>query len=410
MSARWLLRSSESGKNFNKLQVIRSNWVDVDAEQAVSLLRGAFPSSTHADEAANALLGTSHHSFQAHAIEVKEAGDLVALAFAKRINFRCDSLEIPALTVGPVAVDSDFQGRGFGRLLMEGINELAHSIPVEAIYLQGIPNFYERFGYIPMTYKSKLRISLDSVDNDVGRVDVRPAASSDIPALSAIFSELTNRISGAACRNESHWNWLLGPAVRSWYFQSPQVVALNGELVGYFCIDRSNPERVREAVYRPDACSASALLCGVKKYLDGRDVSHVEVMTWRGSPLYQQSLFRTCAQFVEFAPHTGGQIIKLLNPEATVRAVLSARLNASSGGLAVTSCDDSLEIAFGPEKLRINSKSLMIWLLGVMPPEWLFNRGDIVLDPNARMPLSPAFSRLLQPLSTGVFVFQGDNL
>lgn len=376
----------------------------------MSLLRAAFPSSTHADEAANALLGGPQTSFDIHSIELREAGDLVALAFAKRLKLRCDRKELSALSVGPVAVDPARHGRGLGRQLMARVDELAHSLGVEAIYLQGIPGFYQRFGYVPMLPKCKLRIELDSVADYPGKVNTRPALSSDIPALSAIYSQLTEGVSAVACRDDSHWNWLLGPASRSWYFQSPQIVELEGEPIGYFCVDRLMPERVRELAYRVDAGSILAFVFGLKAHLRARGVSHAELMTWRGSPIYQQTLFRLNTQFFELAPSSGGQIIKPLSPATTVRSVLSTRGSVSGGVPLVRSSGDAIEITLGAETVYVRLKSLMLWLFGVMSVESLISRGDISPGRGSTLPLSSAFSRILRSASTGAFVFQGDNL
>ncbi len=383
---------------------------EVDAERAVSLLRAAFPFSTHADEAANALLGSRQIDFDISAVEVEVDQDLVAVALAKRVKIQLDGVEVNALTVGPVAVDPAFQGRGVGRLLMGGVDELARSLPVEATYLQGIPNFYHRFGYVPMLSKSKCRIELKSVGDYPGRVNIRPALFSDIPAISAIYSQLTRGLSGAACRDHRDWRWLLGPAARSWYFQNPQIVEVNGEVVGYFCVDRCAPERVREAVYRVDEASIFAFIFGLKTHLRVSGISHAELMTWRSSPLYQKILFRMTSQFVESSSASGGQLIKLRAPAAIVQSILSARSPELKDAFRINFFEDAICISFGPEKVLVKLRSLMVWLLGVMSFEELLKRGDISLISGAHRLLSPEFSRVLRSRSEAVFVFQGDNL
>ena len=115
-------------------------------------------------------------------------------------------------------------------------------------------------------------------------------------------------------------------------------------------------------------------------------------------------------QFFEFAPSSGGQVIKPLTPVTTVRSVLSTRGSASEGVPLVRSSGDAIEITLGAETVLVRMSSLLLWLLGVMSVESLIDRGDISPGRGSTLPLSSAFSRILRSASTGVFVFQGDNL
>lgn len=396
--------------NLASLEVTFQNSSGVCREQAICLLQEAFPFSTHAEEAERALLSSAHPGVNIFVVEVKQAGKLVGLAFAKQVTIRFDLITLKALTVGPLAVAPTSQGRGVGRVLMGGIDNLARSLSIEAVYLQGIPNFYQRFGYVPMLAKSKLIIELASIDYRYDTINVRHAVRADTQSLSSIYSALACGVSGAAFRDDACWHWLLGPAALSWYFQSPQVVELAGQPIGYFCVDRLSPVRVREFVGQTDPDAIWALMQGLKMHLENSGASHAEVMTWRESPLYNQSMFQMNAQFVEYGPMSGGQVIKLTDPESTVRAVLSARLGGVENDLIVESSGDLIIVTLGSEKAFVRLKSIVLWMLGVMPLESMISRGDISFDRKAKRSVTPQFLQLLRSSMGRVFVFQGDNL
>lgn len=53
----------------------------------------------------------------------------------------------PALMLGPLAVDPDHQGRGFGKALMRYSLEAAKAQGHQAVILVGDPEYYEPFGF-----------------------------------------------------------------------------------------------------------------------------------------------------------------------------------------------------------------------------------------------------------------------
>jgi len=57
---------------------------------------------------------------------------------------------VPVLVLSPVGVRPDLQGQGIGDALIRGaLAELERTRPEPAVFLEGIPSYYPRFGFRP---------------------------------------------------------------------------------------------------------------------------------------------------------------------------------------------------------------------------------------------------------------------
>jgi predicted N-acetyltransferase YhbS len=78
----------------------------------------------------------------------KEQGQVVGCIFFTRLSFGCP---VKAFMLSPVAVDTDFQGKGVGQQLINfGIKRL-RELGVELIFTYGDPSYYSKVGfeYVP---------------------------------------------------------------------------------------------------------------------------------------------------------------------------------------------------------------------------------------------------------------------
>jgi len=84
--------------------------------------------------------------------------DLVAVRNGEIVgNIVCDrsiietdnSATVAVLSLGPVSVLPEFQGKGIGSALIEEVKKLAPNLGYDAILLFGDPDFYSRLGFIP---------------------------------------------------------------------------------------------------------------------------------------------------------------------------------------------------------------------------------------------------------------------
>lgn len=102
------------------------------------------------------------------------------------------------------------RGMGYGaRLVRETLETLAAEGYAVA-YLDGIKNFYGRFGFEPVVPFAALHLALREVaDTHAGTGQVRRAVPEDVPALMRLYAAAWDGRTGSLVRSEAHWRWLL---------------------------------------------------------------------------------------------------------------------------------------------------------------------------------------------------------
>jgi predicted N-acetyltransferase YhbS len=102
------------------------------------------------------------------------------------------------------------RGMGYGaRLIRETLAGLAAEGYALA-YLDGIKDFYGRFGFAPVVPFTALHLKLaDLADLREGRGQVRRATPADVPALHHLAHSAWEGRTGSLVRSEAHWRWLL---------------------------------------------------------------------------------------------------------------------------------------------------------------------------------------------------------
>jgi predicted N-acetyltransferase YhbS len=68
-----------------------------------------------------------------------------------RARIRNDTGFVETLAFAPLSVTPSFQGRGVGRRLVETAHAAAGALGFQSIVLVGIPGYYSRFGYEPLS-------------------------------------------------------------------------------------------------------------------------------------------------------------------------------------------------------------------------------------------------------------------
>jgi predicted N-acetyltransferase YhbS len=72
-------------------------------------------------------------------------------------SIRCSSLVVglnePAILLGPVTIEPNFQGKGIGSKLIEHVLKQAKARDEKLVFLIGDAHFYKRFGFAPASLK-----------------------------------------------------------------------------------------------------------------------------------------------------------------------------------------------------------------------------------------------------------------
>lgn len=80
-------------------------------------------------------------------IEGKAAGHILLT----RAHIRNGSLAVATLALAPLSVAPEFRFRGVGKRLVGAAHERAGALGFETIVVVGIPGYYEKFGYEPLS-------------------------------------------------------------------------------------------------------------------------------------------------------------------------------------------------------------------------------------------------------------------
>jgi predicted N-acetyltransferase YhbS len=172
---------------------------------------------------------------------VAEVGDSVvghALFYPYRAFVA--GVEMPAVSLAPIAVDPAFQGQGLGGHLIQEGHRRARAKGYAYSFLLGHPTYYPRFGYrTNMFGVCRLEIRAEDVpDAGPGLID-RPVRLDDLGWLVELWLERFADVDLAIFPGDSILDWMTqSPAIMS------VVVEQDGEPLGYLRYGKDDPSRV----------------------------------------------------------------------------------------------------------------------------------------------------------------------
>lgn len=376
-----LLKSSEMGA--------------VEREAASKLLDEAFGRSIFSRNTINGFFNEFQPEVQ-NVVLIRQGASIAGLAIAAKRISMLGGQPTPLLTVGPLAIHPRFQGLGLGRELMSGLDILALTVGARGLYLQGIPDFYGRFGYFPVLARSKAVVPVSALPSVPG-VSRRPMARQDRTAMAELFEIQRSLNSFASSRTVHDWQWLTVHAVETYYFYQPQVVELRGRIVGYFTSDPELPGRIREAIVEQTVECAAAFLAAVAQHASGALIDEVEIMMPPDSLLHEYLSRYASGQFTQYFHHDGGQVLRILHPAEEFMAALIS--------LGVAAFDATVADGLVTARAGVSGGSVSIALEEL--PSWLsgYRKNCLQIEH-----FPPGHADALRQTSWGVpFVYQGDN-
>jgi hypothetical protein len=149
--------------------------------------------------------------------------------------------------IGNVVTHPQHRGRGYAARLFGATVEWMRGERYAVSVLFGIPNFYYRFGYIPVLPEYELSLSTVAAEGLAGAAAVRPARDGDAGALLALYERVNARRSGAVRRTAEAFAAL--PAGDDSWWRHPRRLVIaeagaSGEAAGY-AILHGNPSRLQ---------------------------------------------------------------------------------------------------------------------------------------------------------------------
>lgn len=175
-------------------------------------------------------------------------GRIAGHALFTRQVIRLLNDDLPAVLLGPIAVDPGCQDQGLGgALIVEGHN-IARAKGYTLSFLVGHPSYYPRFGYRQNVFGDS-HITVVSTDDTMPALEKRFPTDTDVPALTDLW-----------LREEGGVDFAIRPGCdfMDWSFTNPLILPAvyvrDGEIVGYTRTHQREPLKPRVFL----ACDAEA--------------------------------------------------------------------------------------------------------------------------------------------------------
>jgi len=306
---RAISRSAKS--NFERLSGIRNK---EDTKGIVEVFARAFASPAWMENHLYRSLFRPPLFDPEHArLAVADGHVVSALVMSPRM-IRFGHVKVPAVTVGPVGTHDHYRNRGYAAATMNDASRYMKEHGILVAYLQGIPDFYNRFGYYPYMAPGTVRFKRDNAKKESRPGRLRAMTRKDLPAVRKLYDEATSGRTCTAARDAKVWDWLMGPGRRTWLFRRPQVILDGrGRLCGYVTVHWKDEPTFAEIIVRPDEPSLRAVLGALVRY--GRQHEKKELslpVPWDDALAVFLRHF-VSADFRMSSGSTGGALLKIVD-------------------------------------------------------------------------------------------------
>ena len=282
-----------------------------DIQEAYEILLLAFDSPVYAENSLSAVW-SKLDSCSIHTKIITIDDKVVSIAVIGLRVIRFPPAKVQAATIGPVATHPDYQRMGLSTIMLNYIDEYLKSLDITVAYLQGIPNYYNKFHYFPYMAKSKIIINTDDISNEI-KGNLEPIREEHFDTLKSIYNNKTSNIICSSDRSDVEWEWLFYKAVSSYYFFQPKVIMYNDIIYGYVTFDPSETFNIRELVTLDTTESYRISLGSLRAEARKLNIDKFDIkLPWDdGLCCYIRCHLR--AEFISYCQPRGGSIMKILN-------------------------------------------------------------------------------------------------
>ena len=123
-------------------------------DEAVKIAEGCFPGQRHFEDLSKLL--SNSESNKIFIVDFVQENSLLGFLLIKFVKVHFWGELFNAATIGFVSIKKDRQKRGLGTSLLAASENFAATRSCYILYLQGIKNYYSKFGFIPQFGKSKM--------------------------------------------------------------------------------------------------------------------------------------------------------------------------------------------------------------------------------------------------------------
>ena len=355
-------------------------------------------------------------------VVVAEGRVVSAVVTAPRA-IRFGPVAVPAITIGPVGTHDRHCRKGYAATAMRETNRWAREQGVLVAYLQGIADFYHRFGYYPFAAYGTLKFQRREAEKVAAKGRVRKMTRGDLRAVSTLYRRISAARFCSAEREPALWPWLLKTGGNDNLFAEPRVI-LNeqGAVVGYFTRARRDGLHAPEIVVKPDEAGARVALGALTRLAKQREWKEISLSLPYDDPFCAFARQHVNADYGFNSHPTGGLLMAILDfPELLRRIEPMFAERRKAAGAMLKPQAFTLASDIGEVGLTITRSGVTIgeavkgprvtvpqrWLSGLLTGHW--TPDDIAARPGVRLP------KKLLPLLRALFprtfphVYQGDN-
>jgi len=393
-----------------------------DQQQVLDTIVRAFSNPDHMERHLARCLFRGEYFNPEHTRVAVAGGRVVsAVTMAPRM-IRFGAVGVPAMTVGPVGTHNHHRKKGYSFAAMNDASKYMAEHGYLVAYLQGIPNYYYRYGYYPYNVRSQVEFNRKSAKDQAGAGRLVRMKREHLPEVRRIYDEVNARRTCTAIRDDKLWAWLLGEGGKSWMFRYPRVIVDGaGDVCGYITGEKDRLE-IREIVLQQEEAAYRAALGALV-----REARKFEAGTVTLPLPYDDGFAVFLRQMVGsqtklFSDPTGGLLMKVVDFPALMERlepVFAERWEAAASALPAAQfnlgCElGSVGIAVERGGVRVGPRARGARV--TVPQRWMsglltgyYTIADVAPREGAAVParLVP-YLRILFPAGWP-YVYQGDN-
>jgi len=414
-------RSKKKAVQIERLSGLRSK---VDRDQALETIGRAFSRPGHLERHMVKALWRGPVFDPEHTRVAVADGRVVSAVVLAPRRIRFGPVTVPAMTVGPVGTHDHYRKQGLAARTMEDASHYMKESGFLVAYLQGIRDFYYRFGYYPFRTQLSVKFEREGARKESLRGTLRTMRKEDLPAVRSIYDKVTAGLVCSADRDETVWSWLLTRGKNTWLFASPKVILdKSNEVCGYLCMSSGNDLAIREIVVTEEEDACRSALGALVREARKREVKKISIhrVPWNDKLTLLLRQYVDAEFTVQTSP-TGGPLMLILDFPALMERLqptFSKRWREARSALGETSFTCQSEI--GSVGLEVTRKGVTVGAPRsrrkvVVPQRWLsglltgyYSVGEVAASRGATVPatLRPVLDILFP--RAWPFVFQGDD-
>jgi GNAT superfamily N-acetyltransferase len=215
-------------------------------------------------------------------------------------------------SLGLITTVEAHQGSGFAKRLVYEIAEFALEKDIDFLYLQGIPNFYSKFGFHGFAPKRKFVFDPSVFKYKNCKVFLLSTLYHD--RVKQVYKDYSRSIGSYIERSEEEWRDLFYCLSSTFLFYQPRVITLaDGRFIGYFCISPTDPTQVREFAFIPSEENAFYACSAVANFVRERGASRLEIFSPANGSIYSLCFNKIDSDFICYFRSSSSNMIKWLS-------------------------------------------------------------------------------------------------